>query len=64
MADLLRSLILRTSPKRSSRKFIATIVHRSRSYLDPSEAAQHLFEGLRPDLDDPRERVVELADGE
>ena len=32
--------------------------------LDPSEAAQHLFEGLRPDLDDPGERVVELADGE
>jgi hypothetical protein len=36
----------------------------SRSYLDPSEAAQHLFEGLRPDLNDPGERVVELPDGE
>ena len=47
-----------------ARKFIATIVHMSRSYLDPSEAAQHLPEGVRPDLDDPGERVVELADGE
>jgi hypothetical protein len=55
---------LRTSSQRSSRKFIATIVHSSRPYLDPSEAAQHLFEGVRPDLDDPGERVVELADGE
>ena len=28
------------------------------------EAAQHLFEGLRPDLDDPGEGIVELPNGE
>src|SRR5215212_10766419 len=33
-------------------------------FLGPSEAAQRLPEGVRPDLDDPGERVVELADGE
>ena len=32
--------------------------------LGLSEAAQHLPEGLGLDLDDPRERVVELTDGE
>jgi hypothetical protein len=32
--------------------------------LGPSKAAQHLFEGLRPDLHDPGEGIVELADGE
>jgi hypothetical protein len=31
--------------------------------LGPSEAAQHLPEGVRPDLDEPGEWVVELADG-
>jgi hypothetical protein len=35
-----------------------------RGFLGPSEAAQRLPEGLRPDLDDSGERVVELADGE
>ena len=39
-------------------------MHRSGPYLGPPEAAQHLFEGVRPDLDDSGERVVELADGE
>src|SRR5829696_7199887 len=33
-------------------------------YLGPSEAVQHLPEGLRSDLDDPGEGVVELAHGE
>src|SRR5215212_8386131 len=33
-------------------------------YSGPSEAAQHLPEGVRPDLDDPGESVVERADGE
>ena len=33
-------------------------------YLGPSEAAQHLPESVRPDLDDPGEGVVELGDGE
>jgi hypothetical protein len=33
-------------------------------FLGPSEAAQHLFEGFGPDLHDPREGIVELADGE
>jgi hypothetical protein len=33
-------------------------------YLGPSEAVQHLPEGVRSDLDDPGESVVELADGE
>jgi hypothetical protein len=33
-------------------------------FLGPSKAAQRLPEGVRPDLDDPGERVVELADGE
>src|SRR5215208_3820206 len=37
---------------------------RSGACLGPSEAAQHLPEGFRPDLDDPGERIVELADGE
>src|SRR5215208_2202031 len=31
--------------------------------LGPSEAVQHLPEGLRLDLDGPGERVVELGDG-
>jgi hypothetical protein len=34
------------------------------SYLGPSEAAQHLPEGVRLDLDNPGEGVVELGDGE
>jgi hypothetical protein len=56
---------IRTSPKRrSKKKFISTLVHRSGPYLGPPEAAQHLFEGLRPELDDPGEGIVELADGE
>src|SRR5215204_1872305 len=33
-------------------------------YLGPSEAAQHLPEGVWPDLDHPGEGVVELGDGE
>jgi hypothetical protein len=33
-------------------------------YSGPSEAVQHLPEGIRPDLDGPREGVVELGDGE
>src|SRR5215204_785802 len=33
-------------------------------YSGPSEAVQHLPEGLRPDLDGPGEGVVELGDGE
>jgi hypothetical protein len=33
-------------------------------FLGPSEAAQHFPEGIRPDLHDPGERVVELAYGE
>jgi hypothetical protein len=45
-----------------SKKFVSTVVHRSRSYLGPSETAQHLFEGLRLDLDISGERVIELAD--
>src|SRR5919107_4574355 len=56
---------IRTSPKRrSKKKFISTLVHRSGPYLGPPEAAQHLFEGLRPDLDDPGEGIVELPYGE
>src|SRR5919107_121427 len=33
-------------------------------FLGPSKAAQRLPEGLRPDLGNPGERVVELPDGE
>jgi hypothetical protein len=40
------------------------LVHRSGSFSGPCEAVQHLSEGVRPDLHDPGERVVELAYGE